>query len=78
MSSLTYTDHHCAPTAEAEQAPAPKRKSFFSRVYDAIVASGQRRADREIAAYLERRGDTLTDDMEREIMRRMSGQSRRI
>lgn len=46
----------------------PKR-SLFRRWYDAFMAAQQRRADREIARYIEASGG-LTDSVEREIERR--------
>ena len=42
-----------------------------------MIASQQRRAEREIATYLSSHGGLFTDDMEREIMRRMSGNAKR-
>jgi hypothetical protein len=69
MSSLTYTDRDAAfEAAEAEPARLPLR----TRLYNAIVTSQQRRAEREIARFLATRGP-LTDEVEREIMRRLSG-----
>jgi len=50
---------------------------MWRRIIDAISAAQQRRADREIALYLANHGGLFTDDMEREIMRRLSGSSRR-
>jgi hypothetical protein len=70
MSTLTYSGSH-AP--EAATAARPERKGFWRRVYEGIMASQQRRADREIARYIERHGGLLTDDMERQIMRRLAG-----
>jgi hypothetical protein len=67
MSTVTYTNRHMV-AAEAK----PARKPFWARLYAAIVASQQRRAEREIAHYLANRGP-LTDEVEREIMRRLSG-----
>jgi hypothetical protein len=69
MSTLTYTDREMAAGA-ADAKPA--RKPFLARLYAAIVASQQRRAEREIARFLATRGP-LTDEVEREIMRRLSG-----
>ncbi len=43
-------------------------------MYDALVASLQKRAEREVANYLSSHGGLLTDDMEREIMVRLNGQ----
>jgi hypothetical protein len=76
MSTLTYShDGIAAPAAEARS--QPKRKSFWRRVFDAHIAAQQRRAEREVAAYLARHGGLFTDGMEREIMNRLSGNSRR-
>ena len=70
MSTLTYTDRDIA-AVEARGAE-PGRKPFWTRLFSAIVSSQQRRAEREIARYLASRGP-LTDEVEREIMRRLSG-----
>ena len=48
---------------------APKR-SLLRRIFDALIESQQRRADREIANYLQRGGVKFTDHVEREIERR--------
>jgi hypothetical protein len=69
MSSLTYTGRDVAfEAAEAK----PARKSLLARAYNFILHSQQRRAEREVARFLATRGP-LTDDVEREIMRRLSG-----
>ena len=70
MSSLTYTDRDVAAFEAAETKPA--RKPLLTRLYNAIVESRQRRAEREIARFLATRGP-LTDEVEREITRRLSG-----
>lgn len=72
MSTTTYIHHY----AGAEAAEAGPRKSFFRRVFDRLVESQQRRADREIARFLETHGGVLTDDMERQIMESLSRRSR--
>jgi hypothetical protein len=69
MSTLTYADRDMAAAAAGAKAT---RKPFLTRLYAAIVASQQRRAEREIARFLAARGP-LTDEVEREIMRRLSG-----
>jgi hypothetical protein len=71
MSTLTTTSSDALFPASTEAKPA--RKPFLRSVYEAIVASRERRAEREIAAYIERHGGLLTDDMEREIMRHLNG-----
>ncbi len=73
MSTTTYT-HHYAGAAAAE-ATSP-RKSFFRRVFDRLIEGRQRRADREIARFLESHGGILTDDMERQIMATLSHRGR--
>ena len=70
MSTLTYTDRDVA--AVAGTSAESGRKPFWTRLFGAIVNSQQRRAEREIARYLASRGP-LTDEVEREIMRRLSG-----
>ena len=70
MSTLAYTN---SDYAVREAAPASPRQPFWRRVYDAIMRSQQRRAERDIAAYLRGHGGLLTDAMEREIMRRLEG-----
>jgi|SoiMethySBSTD1v2_1073268.scaffolds.fasta_scaffold1510919_1 hypothetical protein len=70
MNSLTYTDRDVAAIGAADAKPAGK--AFWTRLVRAIVNSQQRRAEREIARYLAGRGP-LTDQVEREIMRRLSG-----
>jgi hypothetical protein len=80
MSTLTYS--HDSIVASAAEAAAPsqnqgERKSIWRRIFDGMVASQQRRAEREIARYLSSHGGLFTDDMEREIMRRMSGNTKR-
>lgn len=78
MSTLTYShDAIGATAAPADAFGGAKRKSVWRRVFDAVVASQQRRAEREIATYLANHGGLFTDDMEREMMRRLSGNSRR-
>lgn len=49
--------------------PAAGRPGFFSRVLNAIQESQTRRAEREIARYIEMRGGRMTDDLERRIER---------
>jgi hypothetical protein len=70
MSTLTYAGHD-AVAAETTAAKSP-RTSLFARLYDTMVMSQQERAEREIGRYLANRGP-LTDEIEREIMRRLSG-----
>jgi hypothetical protein len=75
MSTLTYHTHDLAGSAGAT-ATSPSRPSIWRRAYDALVASQQMRAEREVANYLASHGGLLTDDMEREIMLRLNGSRR--
>ena len=55
-------------SVHSRQATRPKR-GLLRRWLDAMMASQQRRADREIARYIAASG-RFTDDVEREIERR--------
>jgi hypothetical protein len=70
---------------ELQQFVADTRKpkharGFFRRalhaVFDAMADGRRRNAEREIAAYIHGRGQTLTDDAEREIERILSSSPR--
>ena len=54
----------------------PAQTLLAAHLHDAIMRSQQRRAEREIAAYLRSHGGLLTDGMEREIMLRLEGRRR--
>ena len=73
MSTLTTTTNDVLIPSTAKAKPA--RKPFWRAVFEAIAASRERRAEREIASYIERHGGQLTDEMERNIMRHLNGQS---
>lgn len=72
MSTLTTTTDAFIPSAAA---PKSDRKGFWNTILDAAVASRQRRAEREIAEYVAGHGGLLTDEIEREIMRRATGRT---
>jgi precorrin-6x reductase len=50
----------------------PAVQSILMRLYNTIIQAQQRRAQREVARYFADRGP-LSDALEREIMRRLSG-----
>jgi hypothetical protein len=75
MSTLTYSHNTAIGTGEG--AARKPRTSFWRRLYDGMVAAQQRRAEREIAAFLATRGGLFSDETEREIMERLSGGKRR-
>ena len=54
----------------ATPASAPPKRSLLRRIYDVLVESQQRRAEREVANYLQRGGVKFTDNVEREIERK--------
>ncbi|MCW5692243.1 MAG: hypothetical protein KIT48_07750 [Pseudolabrys sp.] len=54
------------PAAETARKPG-----LFSRLFDAVSASRERHAQRNVDAYIARRGYRLTDSVEREIGDRM-------
>ena len=72
MSTLTYSQ-----TDAAEAEAAAPRRGFLHRLYEGIILAQERRAEREIARYLAMHGGLLTDDMEREMMQRLTGQRKR-
>jgi hypothetical protein len=75
---MTHAAHHdnFVPYAGAEDPPKREavaaRPGVLRRILEAVVHSRQRHADRQIAAFLARSGGRLTDDLERELMRRIS------
>ena len=72
MSTTTYT-HQYAGTEAAQATP---RKPFWRRAYDRLIETQERRAEREIARFLESHGGLLTDDMERQIMENLTRRNR--
>ncbi len=63
---LEFTRHYDPATRGAGHS------GFLRRLYAAILASRQRKADGEVAAYIERAGGHVTDSVERELMERVS------
>ncbi len=62
-----------SPFAPRSYAPASLRKTtqrgLFLRFVDAMAEANQRKAEREVAAYVRRNGGVLTDRLERNIGR---------
>lgn len=76
MSTLTYTNSSFAPAApEAEKIAG---KSLWRRFFDRLIESQQRRADREIARFVVSHGGLFTDDVERQIMQRITNSGRKV
>jgi hypothetical protein len=68
MSTIAYSN----PEIAARSVPAQAAKSFWAKLYERMVAAQQLRAERSVANYLASHGGLITDDMEREIMARLS------
>ena len=62
-------------------APAPvaaRRRGWLRRIYDALIESRQKQAERVAASYLAGTGGRFTDDIERRLVERLvSGDWRR-
>jgi hypothetical protein len=79
---MAYAAHHTdftacagskpADSSQAGRSPAAaKGAGVLRRLFDAIAESRQKRADREIAGFIARRGGRITDDLEREMTQRL-------
>jgi hypothetical protein len=69
---MAYATDHLELTRYAPTGHSAGHRGLLGRVYDAIQASRQRHADRDVAAYIARSGGRLTDSVEREMMERVS------
>jgi hypothetical protein len=73
---MTYAAHHgeilpsCKPQPAARSGRA-NRRGIWRRMFDAVQESRRRHADREIAAFIERSGGRLTDNIEFQISQRL-------
>ena len=68
MSTIAYSN----PEIAARSVPAQPAKFFWTKLYERMIAAQQLRAERSVANYLASHGGLITDDMEREIMARLS------
>ena len=67
---------HPYSTSGATSSGAGKRpRSFARRIVDAIAASNQRRAEREVARFIALNGGRLTDGLERQLAERLGPRS---
>ena len=75
---MSYTAHHkdLAPYVNALRARdgrnPPAKARFWQRLSNAVGKYRQRRAEREIARFIQGRGGHLTDELERDLMRHMT------
>ena len=60
---IPYLPERIAAKRRAEA----KRRGILRRIFDAIVESRQKHAERELARFVERTGGRLTDDIERRM-----------
>ncbi len=54
-------------SGNAKKQTAAARRGFLRRLYDTIMDNRQLRANRDIEAFLARRGHRLTDSIERDL-----------
>jgi|HubBroStandDraft_6_1064221.scaffolds.fasta_scaffold3587618_1 hypothetical protein len=75
---MTYAAHHkdfvpyIEDLALCGNVAVKKKTGILRRIVDAIYKSPQRQTDREIGCLIERSGGRITDDLERQMMRRLS------
>jgi hypothetical protein len=62
-----YADHKRAPDRGAANGAG-----LLRRVFDAVFESRQRYADKEIGRFIANAGGSLTDDVERRMMKRLT------
>jgi len=74
---MNYTAHYkdfapyVTPRARDEANP-PEKIGFWRRLSNAVRDYRHRRAEREIARFIQGRGGHLTDELERDLMRHMT------
>ena len=67
---MAHTGTMVAPRGLALPKNTPAKPGFWSRLFKAMTDAQMRRAEREIAIYLQHGGGKFTDEAEREIERR--------
>ena len=74
---MAYAAQHGVFAGFAANKASPSRNAaaakpgILGRIFDAVIASRQQRANRDIADFIERSGGRLTDGLEREMMERL-------
>jgi hypothetical protein len=66
---MAYVQSAVSPRDFPENAPRAKR-SWLSRLLDALERASMRQAEREVARYLRANGGKFTDETERDLSRR--------
>jgi hypothetical protein len=74
---MSYAAHHkdfgphvAAPARDHTNHIA--KVGLWQRLLEAVKSSRQRRADRELASFIQGRGGHLTDELERDLIRHMT------
>jgi hypothetical protein len=71
VSTFSTFFHPDATSGTTPSATGKKPRSFARRIVDAIAASNQRRAEREVARFIALNGGRLTDGIERQLSERL-------
>jgi len=71
-STSSHSDFPCrvSDTAPVRQSAAGRAVGVLRHIFDAVFEWGDTDDDREVAGFLARSGGRLTDNIEREMMRR--------
>jgi hypothetical protein len=74
---MTYAVHHeeilrsCNHNPAAARTAVAHRGGIWRRIFNAVYESRRRHADREVAAFIERSGGRMTDNIEFQISQRL-------
>jgi hypothetical protein len=74
---MSCATHHGAILPRSHDNPAAARTAvahrggIWRRIFDAVYESRRRHADREVAAFIERSGGRMTDNIEFQISQRL-------
>lgn len=69
---MAYATDHFGFTPYAPAARTTAHRGILRRMIEGMFESRQRKAERDIAAYIAHSGGRLTDSIERELMERVS------
>ena len=71
VSPLNALFHPYSTSGAAPSSAGKQPRSFARRLVDAIAASNQRRAEREVSRYIALHGGRLTDGLERQLAEKL-------
>jgi hypothetical protein len=66
-----HSDFAFSGSASTRSNGNENKGGVLRRIFNAILESRQKQVDRDIAAFIARRGGRITDDLEREMTRRL-------